>query len=43
MLPHVDEFRAAHNLKSFEDLAEALARPAVDAAEDMRQWRRRAA
>ncbi len=27
MLPHVDSFRAGHNIASIEDLAEALARP----------------
>ncbi|WP_239025284.1 vWA domain-containing protein [Rhodoligotrophos defluvii] len=37
MLPHVDEFRPAHNLASLEDLAEALFKPA-SGAHDPRRW-----
>ncbi len=29
MLPHVDEFRTVHNLRSLHDLVAALSRPAV--------------
>jgi uncharacterized protein with von Willebrand factor type A (vWA) domain len=38
ILPHVDEFRPAHNLASLEALAEALARPAVSRNEELRRW-----
>jgi uncharacterized protein len=37
MLPHVDEFRTIHNLKSMSDLVKALDRNA-DAAADPRSW-----
>jgi uncharacterized protein with von Willebrand factor type A (vWA) domain len=30
IMPHVDEFRAVHNLQSLEDIAEALAAPQND-------------
>jgi uncharacterized protein with von Willebrand factor type A (vWA) domain len=36
MLPHVDEFRPAHNLESLEELAVALSKPAR--REEMRSW-----
>lgn len=39
MLPHVDEFRAAHNLASLEDLAETLFKPDMG-AHDPRRWLR---
>jgi uncharacterized protein with von Willebrand factor type A (vWA) domain len=42
MLPHVDEFRAIHNLASMADLARALSRGA-DAASDPKAWLARAA
>jgi uncharacterized protein with von Willebrand factor type A (vWA) domain len=41
MLPHVDEFRSIHNLKSMGDLIKALDRGA-DAAADPRAWLRKA-
>lgn len=37
MLPHVDEFRASHNLASLEDLAETLFKPTAG-AHDPRRW-----
>jgi len=41
MLPHVDEFRTIHNLRSMGDLVKALDRSA-DAAADPRAWLRKA-
>lgn len=41
MLPHVDEFRTIHNLKSMDDLVKALDRRA-DAAADPRTWLKKA-
>ena len=41
MLPHVDEFRTIHNLKSMADLVKALDRKA-DAAADPRAWLKKA-
>ena len=42
MLPHVDEFRPVHDLKSIADLVTALSKPS-DASADIRRWRMRAA
>jgi uncharacterized protein with von Willebrand factor type A (vWA) domain len=42
MLPHVDEFRTMHSLRSMADLVKALGREA-DAAADPRSWLARAA
>ncbi|MFN8831024.1 MAG: vWA domain-containing protein [Labrys sp. (in: a-proteobacteria)] len=42
MLPHVDEFRTIHNLRSMADLVVALGRPA-GADTDPKAWLRRAA
>jgi uncharacterized protein with von Willebrand factor type A (vWA) domain len=41
MLPHVDEFRTIHNLRSMADLVKALDRRA-DAAADPRAWLKKA-
>ncbi|MCC7048402.1 MAG: VWA domain-containing protein, partial [Alphaproteobacteria bacterium] len=41
ILPHVDEFRPAHNLASLAELVAALSAPAVDT--DMARWREKAA
>jgi uncharacterized protein with von Willebrand factor type A (vWA) domain len=38
LLPHVDEFRPAHDLASLEDLAQALARPSPSRAQEYREW-----
>ncbi len=38
MLPHVDDFRPAHNLQSLADLATALSRPGPRQAEAASQW-----
>ncbi|MCB1813430.1 MAG: VWA domain-containing protein, partial [Candidatus Competibacteraceae bacterium] len=38
LLPHVDEFRPAHNLTSLIDLAELLARPARRHEEGISEW-----
>ena len=37
MLPHVDDFRAVHNLDALEDLCQALGRPA-NPLNDPREW-----
>jgi uncharacterized protein len=42
MLPHVDEFRTIHNLRSMADLVRALGREA-DQRSDPRQWQARVA
>ena len=42
MLPHVDEFRSAHNLKSLADLAELLGRDDAQSAMEMQKWRKAA-
>ena len=42
MLPHVDEFRPIHNLKSMADLVAALAQEKNTAASDPRKWLRAA-
>ena len=42
MLPHVDEFRSAHNLKSLADLAELLGRDDAQSAREMQKWRKAA-
>lgn len=42
MLPFVDDFRTIHNLKSMQDLAEVLSKPADQTRADTRQWQRRA-
>ena len=39
ILPHVDEFRPAHNLDSLAQLVAALNRPAPMRGADMAQWR----
>ena len=39
LMPHVDEFRPAHNLDSLEDLAAALGREPVRRQEGMSKWR----
>ena len=38
LLPHVDEFRPAHNLNSLLDLAELLARPIQRKEEGISEW-----
>ncbi|MEX2649450.1 MAG: VWA domain-containing protein [Alphaproteobacteria bacterium] len=38
ILPHVDEFRPAHDLASLESLAEALGRPQPSRSEELRRW-----
>ncbi len=38
MMPHVDEFRAVHNLESLEELAEVLSRPIARREEGVTQW-----
>lgn len=38
ILPHVDEFRPAHNLASLEALADALARPVPSRNQELRRW-----
>ncbi len=38
MLPHVDDFRSAHNLESLGELARALGRPGARRAEGVSQW-----
>jgi len=38
LLPHVDEFRPAHNLNSLLDLAELLARPVRRQEEGISEW-----
>jgi hypothetical protein len=40
MLPHVDEFRPAHNLESLEELAATLSRPAPANDPEMKRWLR---
>ena len=42
MLAHVDEFRPIHHLASLQDLAKALARPAMRMEIDPRAWTKRA-
>ena len=42
MLPHVDEFRPIHNLKSMADLVAALAEEKSTGAADPRKWLRAA-
>jgi uncharacterized protein with von Willebrand factor type A (vWA) domain len=39
MLPHVDDFRAVHNLESLGDLAGALSASDVSLQKGMREWR----
>jgi uncharacterized protein with von Willebrand factor type A (vWA) domain len=41
ILPHVDEFRSAHNLSSLEELAEALSHPGPRHEEGVSQWLKR--
>ena len=38
MLPHVDDFRSAHNLASLADLTAALSHPGPRRAEGFTQW-----
>ena len=42
MLPHVDEFRPIHNLRSMADLVTALAQEKATASTDPRKWLRAA-
>mgnify|MGYP000878038134 FL=1 len=42
MLPHVDEFRPIHNLRSMADLVAALAQEKATASTDPRKWLRAA-
>ena len=42
MLPHVDEFRPIHNLRSMADLVAALAQEKSSASSDPRKWLRAA-
>lgn len=42
MLPHVDEFRAVHQLASLADLVKALSDPVPQRASDPRGWMKRA-
>jgi uncharacterized protein len=39
MLPHVDEFRSAHNLASLEELAGLLSGTATTKAQEIEKWR----
>jgi uncharacterized protein with von Willebrand factor type A (vWA) domain len=39
MLPHVDEFRSAHNLASLEDLADLLSGATASQAQEIETWR----
>ncbi len=39
ILPHVDDFRPAHNLESLSELADALGRLGVRKEEGATQWR----
>ena len=41
ILPHVDEFRSAHNLNSLEELGEALSKPGPRHEEGVSQWLKR--
>jgi hypothetical protein len=41
LLPHVDEFRPAHNLNVLQDLCHALAAGRAQASHDPRQWLQR--
>lgn len=41
ILPHVDEFRSAHNLNSLEQLAELLSRSGIRHEEGVSQWLKR--
>jgi len=41
MLPHVDEFRPVHDLRSIADLIDALSQPA-DTRADMKRWQEKA-
>lgn len=43
MMPHVDEFRAVHNLSSLGELAEALGKDASMSRREMARWRAAAA
>ncbi|MFP3468219.1 hypothetical protein SB754_22265, partial [Leifsonia sp. SIMBA_070] len=38
ILPHVDEFRAVHNLESLSELADALSRPLQRRREGVGSW-----
>ena len=42
MLPHVDEFRPIHNLRSMADLIAALAQDKNSSSSDPRKWLRAA-
>jgi uncharacterized protein len=41
ILPHVDEFRAVHNLESLAGLADVLSKPPPSGREEMERWLRR--
>jgi uncharacterized protein with von Willebrand factor type A (vWA) domain len=43
ILPHVDDFRPIHNLKSLGELAEVLSRPAAGPGKNMARWKDEAA